>query len=886
MGLPDDYRSSQKLSYPLSISDHYRFGFGKEISQKRTDQCITCSPGSSQIAPFKNLGAWSRVAYGLVNFSLGLKIELREQTGIFMNTIWQDLRYGVRMLLKRPGFTLLAVITLALGIGANTAIFSVVQAVLLRPLPMREPERLVTFWLSAPEKGLMEVNLTQALFAFCREHAQTFEGMAAYDTGSATLTGGGEPERLSTANVTFDYFQVLGKEPLHGRSFLPHEDTPGNNKVAILSYEVWQRRFNGDPGVLGKPIQLNNEPFAVVGIMPPAFDFPHPAERADFPHIDLWLPLGLNPQGRNYYNYSVTGRLRPGVVMAEAQSEIVKLVDNYSGNSGSIVVMMPLIDRIVGRVQSSLLVLFGAVGLVLLIACANIANLLLVRALSRRREMAIRCCLGAGSRRLILQLMIESLLLAMLGAGGGLLLAAWGIDGIKSLAADDIPRLDQASLNPRVLLFTLLAALLTGLLCGLAPAFRAARVNIQEALKETARNTTSASQRLNNMFVIAQIALSLVLLIGAGLLLKSFRHLLAVDPGFKAENVLTGRLELPINKYPRGAPVRNFYERLLERAAHLPGVRAAGLCQVVPFSGGGDGDEFTIEGREPRPDDPVQVTWYRMVTPDYFATMGIPILKGRPFLNSDTENSLRVAIVDEKIVRTYWPDEDPIGKRIRIGRASRGNPWLTVVGVVASVKNRSLDEDARYYLYQPFAQITSRETYLALRTTGDPAALIPTMRQLVSELDPQLPLYEVTTMEQAVGRSLVTKRLTNLLLAGFAAIALLLAIVGIYGVMSLNVGSRVNEFGIRMALGAQPVDVLKLVVRQGMTLTLTGVAAGLAAAFALTRLMAGLLFGVSPTDPVTFALVASLLATVALLACYFPARRATKVDPMVALRSE
>jgi putative ABC transport system permease protein len=803
-----------------------------------------------------------------------------------MQTLLQDLRYGARMLLKKPGFTLIAVFTLALGIGANTAIFSVVQAVLLRPLPLREPERLVTFWLSAPEKGLMEVNLTQALFAFCREHAQTFEGMAAYDTGSVTLTGSGEPERLNTANVTFDYFQVVGKEPLLGRSFLSQEDTPGNNKVAVLSYEVWQRRFSGDPGVLGKPIQLNNEPFSVVGIMPPAFDFPHQAERADFPHIDLWLPLGLNPQNKSYYNYSVTGRLKPGIAMAKAQSELVKLVDNYSGVSDSMVVMMPLTDRIVGRVQTSLLVLFGAVGLVLLIACANIANLLLVRALSRQREIAIRCCLGARSRRIVFQLMIESLLLALLGAVCGLLLAAWGIDGIKSLASADIPRLNQASLNPRVLLFTLFAALLTGLLCGLAPALRAARVNIQVALKETARNTTSASRRLNNTFVITQIALSLVLLIGAGLLLKSFRNLLAVDSGFKAENVLTGRLELPVNKYPGGAPVKNFYERLLERAAHLPGVRAAGLCQVVPFSGGGDGGEFTVEGREPGPDDPVQVTWYRLVTPDYFAAMGIPILSGRPFLNSDTEHSLRVAIVDEKMVRTYWPDEDPIGKRIRIGRASGGNPWLTVVGVVASVKNRDLDEDARFYLYQPFAQSSSRETYLALRATSDPEKLIPAMRQLVSELDPQLPLYEVTTMEQAVARSLVTKRLTNLLLAGFASTALLLAIVGIYGVMSLNVSSRVNEFGIRMALGAQPVDVLKLVVGQGMMLTLTGVVAGLATAFALTRLMAGLLFGVSPTDPVTFALVALLIAAAALLACYIPARRATKVDPMVALRCE
>ncbi|MBO0723029.1 MAG: ABC transporter permease, partial [Blastocatellia bacterium] len=444
-----------------------------------------------------------------------------------MQNLWQNLRYAWRTSLKNPGFTTIAVLTLALGIGANTAIFSVVQAVLLRPLPLHEPERLVTFWGSAPEKGLLEVDFTQALFAFCREHAQMFEGMAAYDTGSATLTGSGEPERLNTANVTFDYFQVLGKEPFLGRSFLPLEDTPNNNKVAILSYEVWQRRFIGDRGILGKSIQLNNEPFTVVGIMPPEFDFPHQAERASFPKLDLWLPLGLDPQNRNYYNYSVTGRLKPRVTLPEAQGEIVKLADAFFGKSGSKIVMMPLIERIVGRVQNSLLMLAGAVGLVLLIACANITNLLLVKAGSRRRELAIRCCLGASAWRIIFQLLVESLLLALMGAGGGLLLAAWGIDGIKRFGAAEIPRLEQASLNPRVLLFTLFAALLTGLLCGLAPAFGAARVDLQDALKETARSTTSASRRLNNGFVIVQIALSLVLLIGAGLLLKSFRNLLA-----------------------------------------------------------------------------------------------------------------------------------------------------------------------------------------------------------------------------------------------------------------------------------------------------------------------------------------------------------------------
>ncbi|HEU4386283.1 MAG TPA: ABC transporter permease [Blastocatellia bacterium] len=811
-----------------------------------------------------------------------------------MSTLWQDLRYSTRVLAKSPTFALIAVATLALGIGANTAIFSIVNAVLLRPLPVREPERLVTVWLSAPEKGLPEVNLTQSLFSFYRDNCKTFESMAAYDTGSATLTGGGEPERLSGANVTYDYFKVLGREPLYGRGFLPQEDTPGNNNVAILSYEVWQRRFAGDLSMLDKPIQLDNEPVVVVGVMPPGFDFPHSAERSDFPHIDLWVPLGLDPKNDSYWNYSVTGRLNPGASVLDAHTELVTLADGYfrdrfgskKSDDHSNVVVVPLVERITGKVKTSLLVLLGSVGLVLLIACANIANLLLARGVSRRREIAIRCCLGATEWHTVRLVLVESSLLSTAGASVGLLLAAWGIDGIKILAGSDVPRLNHATIDLSVLLFTLGAAVLTSLSSGVAPAIRAVRTNLQEALKATARTTTSASRWWNNGFVIAQIGLSLVLLIGAGLLIKSFQKLLAVNPGFKAENVLTGLIELPRTRYPKGAPVRNFYSQLVDRVGHLPGVQSAGLCQVVPFSGGGDGDEFTVEGQEPGPDDPVQVTWCRSATADYFAAMGIPVLRGRAFLDSDTETSQRVAIVDEKVWRTYWPGEDPIGKRVRVGRASRGNPWLTVVGVVASVKNRKLDEDARYYLYQPFSQSPSRDTYLAIRSSGDPQALMPTVRQVVAEMDPQLPLSEVATMEQAVARSVSAKRLTNLLLAVFAATALMLAMCGIYGVMSLSVSSRTNEFGIRLALGARRADVLRLVVGQGLRLTVVGVAIGLAAAFALTRLMVSLLYEVSPTEPLMFAGTAALLTLVAVMACWIPARRATRVDPMIALKAQ
>jgi putative ABC transport system permease protein len=520
-----------------------------------------------------------------------------------MEPVIKDIRYAVRSLLKRPAFTALAIITLALGIGANTAIFSVVNGVLLRPLPLTEPDRLATFWLSAPAKGMTEVNVTQGLFAYYRERSRTFESMAAYDTGSVSLTGGGEPERLSCANVTFDYFSILGKQPLYGRAFLPQEDTPGKNNVAILSYDLWQRRFSRSEAIVGQTIKLNNTSIVVVGIMPQGFEFPYRAERSDFPRIDLWLPLGLDPQILNYWNYSVVGRLKPGVTTVDAQREIAALTDDFfrenhfqkEGDVGSIAVVVPLTERIVGKVQTQLLVLVIAVGMVLLIACANIANLLLARAASRRREIAVRCCLGASRWRIISQLLSESLLLALIGASAGLLVAVWGVDGIKSLAAANIPRLDQVRVDPAALLFTLAAALLTGVLCGLAPAWRGSRVNLQEAVKEGARGSASASnRRLNNAFVIAQIALSLVLLIGAGLLLRSFRNLLAVDPGFRGQNVLTARLELPENKYGTSTQVRGFYGQLLGRVQQLPGVQAAGLCQVVPFSGGGDGDEFTV----------------------------------------------------------------------------------------------------------------------------------------------------------------------------------------------------------------------------------------------------------------------------------------------------
>jgi len=554
--------------------------------------------------------------------------------------------------------------------------------------------------------------------------------------------------------------------------------------------------------------------------------------------------------------------------------------------SGTTLIVRPLAQEIVHDVQTPLLVLWGAVGLVLLIACANIANLLLARATSRRHEMALRGCLGASTFRILRQLMTESLLLAFTGAGLGLLLAVWFIDALK-LSEVEIPRLDQVRINPPVLLFTAVVTMLTGLLFGLLPALRSARVNVQESLREGSRASAPAShRRVNNAFVIAQFALSLMLLIGAGLLLQSFKKLMSVDPGFKPENVLTARIELPEKKYTDETQIRSFYQLLLERVQGLPGVRAAGLSSMVPFGSSGDGNVFTVEGQEPGLDKQLPDAWWRDVTPDYFSAMGIQLVQGRTFQNTDGKKGTPVAIVDEKLASTYWPNQDPIGKRIRWGRASWRNSLMTVVGVVARVKHRRLDEDAKFYLYQPASQEIVPEMYVAVRTTGNPETLIAALRRQVSNLDPELPLFEVRTMDQAVATSLGTRRLTNMLLAGFAATALLLAATGIYGATSLNVTSRIHEFGIRMALGATACDVLSLVVFQGLRLALIGLVFGIGGALMVTRSMSSLLFGVSATDPWIFACVALLLALVALLACYLPARRATKVDPLVALRYE
>jgi predicted permease len=809
-----------------------------------------------------------------------------------METFIKDIHFAFRGLRKRPALMVIAVATLALGIGANTAIFSVVNAVLLRPLAVKEPDRLMTFWHSAPAKGLSHLDLSDALFAYYRERTRTFESLAAHENGEFALTGGGDPEVVPGAIVTFDYFNVLGREPLHGRTFTAHEDTPGNNNVVILSYALWQRRFGGGPNIIGQSINVDNSPATVVGIMPPDFNFPDPAERpSSSGDVQLWTPKGLDSQDANSWNLSVVGRLRPGATSGDAHKEIDALYQSFTAeyaarhgaapiDSTVTTVLLPLQLHIVGEVRRPLLILLGAIGLVLLIACANLTNLLLARAASRTRELALRQCLGASTTRIIRQTLAESLLLAFLGAVAGILIAVWMITALKSLVSSQIPHVESAGIDVTVLLFAVAVTLLTGLLCGLAPALRSARINLQDAIKDGPRGSASGSnRRLNNVFVVSQLALSLVLLIGAALFLQSFRNLLSINPGFRAENVLMAELALPEQKYKDKAHVESFYDQLRAGVRNVPGVEAAELCQVVPFSGDGQGGPFNIEGVQ---QEQSKVAWLRSSTPGYFSAMGMPILKGRSFESTDTQTSLPVAIIDEKLAQMYSAHGELVGKRISVG----GGPWLTIVGVVPNVKNRKLDENPWPYIYRPYSQWIRRETMLVVRTAIDPSVVIANVRQELAKLDREIPLANVSTIQDAMNRSLVTTRLTNLLLAGFAALALLLALMGIYGVMSVNVVNRRSEFGIRIALGAQKSNVLKMILGQGLRLAVVGVALGLLASFALTRLLKGLLFGISAGDPLTFGVIALLLVGATLLACWIPARWATKVDPLTALRSE
>jgi len=811
-----------------------------------------------------------------------------------METLLQDLHYGLRMLAKSPGFTAVAIIALTLGIGANSAIFSVVNSVLLRSLPYQNADQLVMIWGKLPGHGVDQMGASAPEFMDYREQTQAFEHIAAYYSTSFNLTGGAEPERITATLVSASLFPALGVRPALGRDFLPEEDQHGRGQVAILSHGLWQRRFGSDPAIIGQALTLNGQPYAVIGIMPAGFQFLNP-------ETELWVPVAFTPhqlsedeRGSHWLN--VLARLKPGVTLQQARTEMDAIArriqqqhrKNYSDESGWGVIVEPLHETVVGNVRSSLLILLGVVGFVLLIACANVANLLLARASVRQKEIAIRAALGANRFRLIRQMLTESILLSLIGASLGILLTLWANDLLVALKPQNLPRLAEVGIDSRVLWFTFAVSLLTGALFGLAPALQTSKPNLNESLKEGGRTTGSVGRhRLRSILVISEVALALVLLIGAGLMIKSLYRLQQFSPGFNPANVLTMRLSLPQSKYSQPHHQRAFFESLLKRVETLPGVQSASAVNSLPLSRTGNRRNFSIEGRG---DMKLNVE-FRMASPDYFRSMGIPLMKGRFFTERDREGAPGVVIVNESLARIFFPEEDPLGKRIKVGSLRGPFPWLSIVGVVGDVKHDGLDAEAPPEMYVSYLQPLLQNfgippMFLVVRSADDPLNLIAAVQSEVLALDKNQPVYRVATMDQLVSSSMAERRFQMILFGIFAAIALLLAAIGIYGVISTTVAQRTHEIGIRVALGARSSDVMRLVVGQGMALALIGVAAGLAGALALTRLMSMLLFGVSTTDPATYASIAMLLMIVALLACYIPARRATKVDPMVALRYE
>ncbi|HEY9433307.1 MAG TPA: ABC transporter permease [Blastocatellia bacterium] len=804
-----------------------------------------------------------------------------------MQSFWQDLRYGARMLLKNPGFTLITVLTLALGIGANTAIFSVINGVLLSALPYPQPEQLAMVWCDNRRQGIPDDITSYPNFVDWRDRNKTFQGMAGVMSDGYNLTGTGEPEDISAATVSINFFQLIGVNPMLGRVFTAEEEQPGKDKVIVLSHSLWQRRFGGDPGILNKTISLSEVPYVVVGIMPPGFQFPE--------NTEMWGPLAPDEgmrAARFGFFLPVVGRLKPGVTRAQAQADLDVIANQiekqFPGMAGYGVNVVPVLENTVGPIRRALMILFVAVLFVLLIACANVANLLLARATVRQREVAVRAALGAGRWRIVRQLLTESMLLAVLGGALGALLAWWALRLLVDLSPANIPRLETIRLDGRVLWFTLALSLLTGMIFGLAPALQTSHLKLSDALKEGGRTGAGGlrAQRIRGVFIVAEVALTLALLVGAGLLVRSFWRLQNVNPGFKTDHLLTLRVTLCCSKYNQGAQAVSFYERLQERLAALPGVVAVSAASYIMLRKLTNSASFTIENRPRDPSELALELPIDRVLPNYFQTMGIQLLQGRAFTAQDSRDSPRVAIVNETFAKRYFSNEDPVGKRFTFGGGGPNARWITIVGVVRDTKRQGVDQPVRIESWMPLAQSPSGSTDVVLRTTGDPLALGNAVREAVWSLDRDLPIPKTQTMEQILSERVAQRRLNMLLLGLFALVALILAAVGIYGVMNYAVTQRTNEIGVRMALGAQTRDVLRLIVRQGMTLVLVGVVIGLAATFALTRLMASLLFGVSATDPMTFAAIAALLIGVALVACLIPARRATKVDPMVALRYE
>jgi putative ABC transport system permease protein len=811
-----------------------------------------------------------------------------------MQTLWQDLRYGARMLLKNPGFTLIAVLTLSLGIGANTAIFSLTNALLLRPFDFHDLDRLVVVSGTMPQQDSRFYALAPADFADLRRQQTIFADLAAYRQSSSSLTGAGEPERVQHYAVTAGLFRMLGGEAALGRTFLPEEEQAGRGQVIVLGYDLWQRRFGADPKIVGTTVALDGQAHTIVGVMPEHFGFPKP--------VELWTPLALDEQawnGRADRSLTVVARLKAGIELEQARAEVetfaARLAGQYPQTNTGRGATIRLLRRSVSSEYNDTIIslLMAAVGFVLLIACVNIANMQLARGATRTREMAVRAALGAGRWVLARQLLTESLLLGLLGGACGLLVSFWFMDFIRGGIPLDIVRYidgwENFRLNERVLLFTLLISLLSSLVSGLAPALQASKPNLNETLKEGGRSSgaNAGRQRLRQALIVAEVALALVLLVGAGLIVKGFARLTEKQhQGFDPHNALTLRTTLPPSRYAEAHQIAAFYRQAQERLSALPGVESVSSASFLPGDDNWDETEFQIEGQPAPPPGQARIITYQKAGADYFRTVRIPIVKGRAFSANDGEEAPRVAVISEAMARRYFPNEDPLGRRVKVGAADSASSWYTVVGVASDISRFMFDREVQPMLYVPNQQFPERGAYFIVRTSGEPMSFVSSVRAQIASLDDKLPLYEIKSHEQVITDDMAALRLTTALMAMFGALALLLAAVGVYGVMAYAVSQRTHEIGVRMALGAQPRDVLRLIVGQALKLAALGLAIGLPVALALGQVMAGALFGIVALDPLTFVGFTLLLTGVALLASYLPARRAMKVDPMVALHYE
>jgi putative ABC transport system permease protein len=810
----------------------------------------------------------------------------------FLADLLQDVRYGLRTLAKNPGFTTIAILALALGIGANSAIFSVVDAVLLRPLPFKNPTQLVMLWENAAHLGFPRDTPSPANFLDWQKQATGFTGMAAMSERSFNLTGLGEPERLEGRRVSANLFDLLGVSARLGRTFVPEDDKPATH-VVLLSHSLWQRRFGSDPGAIGRALTLNGESYTVVGVMPPFVQLPGFENRND----QLWVPIAFPAKEateRGNHFLEVIARLKPGVTLKQAQAEmdtiatrLEKQYPTYNTRRGAVVV--PLHEQVVGEIRTALLILLGAVAFVLLIACANVANLLLARAAVRQKEIALRLALGASRSRLTRQFLTESVLLALFGGALGLLLALAGIQVLKTLIPVTIAQVETITIDGRVLVFTLVVALMTGIAFGLVPAIQGSHFNLNDTLKEGGRGSGGGSKgnRIRGLLVIGEVAVSFVLLIGAGLLINSFLHLRNLDPGFRSDHLLTMKVNLSAVKYPDRERRAAFFDEVMRRVRELPGVQSAAVAGNLPLTYNGDSMNISVEGVPDPPPDQQPDVIFRAIGPGYFATMAIPIVRGRDFADQDNGDSKDVVIISEKTAQQFWPGQDPIGKRLKPGSSTSNSPWREVIGIVKDVRQNDFVASPKRQMYFTYRQLKNiPANALVVRTSIEPMSLAAPVRNAIWSVDKDQTVADIDTMDHIVAEAVARQRFSMLLLGLFAALALLLASIGIYGVMSYSVAQRTREIGIRIALGARRADVLRMTVKQALKLVGVGMMIGLAAAFLLTRVLASLLFGVSATDPITFIGISVVLLAVAILASYVPALRATRVDPIVALRAQ